>query len=540
MPIRPRHALGNARPAAPGPFIGRSDLIALFERVLVVLGQSLRPVIVLYGIGGIGKTSLRRRLVALADSRPDTIPLVLDFQVSGHRTPGTALFALRRVLGKEHKVKFPSFDIAYAAFWEKTHPGFKLAEQESGLLQTSNDIAQIVGSFGVTSIVQLVPKLAIVVSKSSGYLREWWLRRGSQELKDLPELKSAEIAERLPMFWAADVKDHLTRHRASVVVFVDAYETLWQGAQTETGLTECDTWVREWITHLPDVLWVICGREKLRWADSAPEWNQRLDQHLVTGLNDDEVEQFLTTSGVSDPDARRAISEASFGVPLYLELALETWRDVRVRQGREPVAADFDQSPQELFSRLVGHLPRNEIEALKVLSVPRFWTNRLAEQLMVEFRTGFSIAALRGLPQLPFINPGPLPETWTMNQLARACLNDRIPAEFRIRIHRYLFDLYAGKLDGLRAQAISDESWQLLTEATHHALQALKSRELAAWVLTATEPFAVDETRMLLVPLCQQVIKVIEAAPEPEPAALARLRERMTRLVNSGATTGSS
>jgi hypothetical protein len=532
MPIRPKHVFGKPQPAAPGPFIGRSDLIALFERALTVPGQAARPVIVFYGIGGIGKTSLRRRLTALVDSRPDTIPVVLDFQVSSFRTPGTALSALRRTLVEEHKVRFPTFDIAYAAFWEKTHPGSRLAEEESGLLKTSNDIAQIVGSLGVTSVVQLIPKLAIAVNKGSGYLREWWLRRGSRELKDLPELESAEIAERLPMFWAADLKDHLTRQNASVVVFVDAYELLGEGARTEAGLAERDHWVREWVAHLPNVLWVISGRERLRWTDSEPGWNQRLDQHLVTGLSDDEVEQFLTLAGVSDPDVRETISEASLGVPLYLELALETWRDIRVRQGREPTTADVDQNPQELFSRFVGHLPRNEIEALKVLAVTRFWTSALAELLMVEFRTGFSIAALSGLPQLPFISPGPLPETWTMNRLVRACLDDRTPTEFRVRVHRYLFDHYALKLEDVRARAISDDSWQLLTEANHHAQHSLKSREYASWVLTATQPFAADETRMLLVPLYQQVIKVIEAGSEPEPAVLARLRERMARLMD--------
>ena len=54
MPIRPKHVFGKAQPAAPRLFIGRNDLIALFERVLAVPGQNLRPVIVLYGIGGIG------------------------------------------------------------------------------------------------------------------------------------------------------------------------------------------------------------------------------------------------------------------------------------------------------------------------------------------------------------------------------------------------------------------------------------------------------------------------------------------------------
>jgi len=531
MPIRPKHTFGKAQPAAPGPFIGRKDLIALFEQALAVPGQAARPVIVFYGVGGIGKTSLRRRLVALADSRPDTIPVVLDFQVGSYRTPGAALFALRRTLGKEHKVKFPSFDIAYAAFWEKTHPGSRLAEEESGLLKTSDDIAQIVGSLGVTSVVQMVPKLAIVVSKGSGSLREWWRRRGSQELKRLPELESAEIAERLPMFWAADLKDHLTRHPASVVVFIDAYEKLGEGARTEAGLAERDRWVREWVAHLPDVLCVVSGRERLIWGDSEPEWNQRLDQHLVSGLTDDEVEQFLAFAGINDPDVREVVSEASLGVPLYLNLALETWRDIRLGRKREPVAPDFGQNPQELFSRFVGHLPRNEIEALKVLAVPRFWTDALAEQLMVEFRTGFSIAALRGLPQLPFISPGPLPETWTMNRLVRACLSDRTPPEFRVRVHRYVFDYYARKLEDTRLLAISDDSWQLLTEASHHARYALKSREFGSWVLTATTPFAADETRMLLVPLYQQVIKVIEVGPEPEPAALAQLRERMARLM---------
>ena len=536
MPIRPKHVLGKSAPASPRPFVGRTEFTAIFEQALVRCGPGPKPALVFYGTGGIGKTSLRQRLTKLITSRDGVVSAVLDFSTVNYRSAETALFLLRKMLGEQHKVRFPTFDIAYAVYWQKAHPGADLKKEEPWFLEAGNQVAEIAGQLGVASLVGLLPKLAITIARSGKYFQEWWQRRGSHDISELPGLEPREICRRLAAFWSADFQDQLVQRNASGVVFIDSYQELWEGATTDANLTERDAWVRSWMAQLPEVLWVVCGRDRLRWTEFEPEWQGRLDQHLLPGLSDDDAGQFLSSCGITDPAVQEAIVEGSLGVPYYLQLAVDTWESIRNRESREPITADFADTPRAVFSRFVGHLPRNEIEALKVLAGPRYWNAALAERLMREFRTGFSIGALGELPKLPFVSRGPLPETWTLNRLVRASLADHTPPEFQLRLHRYLFDLHARQLEELQRSSATDDPWQVLTDAFYHAQQALSSADFVAWVLTATEPFSDGPTRMFMVPLYQQVISIVETRSGDPPSALAELRRRLSRLMGARET----
>jgi hypothetical protein len=531
MPIRPKHVLGRSAPLSPRPFVGRAEFVAQFEQALALPGPGTKPTLVFYGAGGIGKTRLRRRLAELIESRADAVSAVLDFDTPNYRSAETALFLLRRVLGERHKVKFPTFDIAYTVYWQKAHPGADLNKEEPWFLEAGDRVAEIAGQLGAVSLVGLIPKLALTVARGGRYLQEWWQRRGSRELSELPELDLREIRDRLATFWSVDLQDHLVQRSASGVIFVDSYQELWGDATTDANLAERDLWVRRWMALLPQVLWVVCGRDRLRWTEFEPEWQGRLNQHLLPGLPDADAVQLLDSCGITDPAVREAIVEGSLGVPYYLQLAVETCESIRNRESREPTVADFADTPREIFARFVGHLPRNEIEALKVLAGPRYWDAALAERLMIEFRTGFSISALQELPQMPFVGRGPLPGTWTLNRLVRSSLTDRTPPEFRLRLHRYLFDLHSRQLEGFRQSTACGDPWQVLTDAFYHAQQALSSTDFVTWVLTATEPFADGPTRMFLVPLYQQVIGVVEARPGDPPPAMPELHRRLSELM---------
>ena len=44
-----------------------------------------------------------------------------------------------------------------------------------------------------------------------------------------------------------------------------------------------DEWVRELVLQLPEVLWVITGRERLRREELDEDWRNCQQQHLVGG-----------------------------------------------------------------------------------------------------------------------------------------------------------------------------------------------------------------------------------------------------------------
>lgn len=88
-----------------------------------------RNVLVYYGMGGVGKTRLSKEL----DSRYETgvepgelrATFRVDFDEGGASDLEGILLGLRASLGR-WKAKWPAFDLAFAVYWERAHPGVPL------------------------------------------------------------------------------------------------------------------------------------------------------------------------------------------------------------------------------------------------------------------------------------------------------------------------------------------------------------------------------------------------------------------------------
>ena len=109
------------------------------------------------------------------------------------------------------------------------------------------------------------------------------------------------------------------------MLFLDTYESLWENRRVEHLRFTVDRWVRAWVQELPEVLWVITGREKLYWHKLDPEWDAVIDQHLIGGLADEDARRFLHTAGLMDTSVQNAIIRGAAGLPFRLDLAVDTY-----------------------------------------------------------------------------------------------------------------------------------------------------------------------------------------------------------------------
>jgi hypothetical protein len=321
MPIGPKHRLGEPGPTVARQFADREEFIGVFEQAVSELPPKKYEVLVYYGVGGIGKTSLRIELCRLLQEKhPQTMWAVLDFLTPTYRDVETALFWLRQELNHNYKVQFPSFDLAYVIFWHKSRPQTPLRQDPTrleALLEKGTLFANLVSLVGEVPILSLVPKLSTLITKADRFFREWWTKRGHRELYQLQEMSPAEIAEWLPAFWAADLKDYLEREGRPAVLFMDTYEALWEGRRTEGRFFSQDEWVRELVAQLPEVLWVITGQQRLRWEEVNEDWRTYQHQHLVGGLAECDAQRFLASCGITEEALQEAIVEGSKGVPFY-------------------------------------------------------------------------------------------------------------------------------------------------------------------------------------------------------------------------------
>jgi tetratricopeptide (TPR) repeat protein len=521
MPLRPKHTLVAGRPSAQGQFTDREDFIQAFRNALAGNRPDKHQVLVFYGVGGIGKTSLRRELQRLIEDQPDVVAAALDFDLAQYRDQETALFALRKELQYKYRVSFPTFDVAYAVYWQKTHPQTPMSKENLSLLEDSVHLMDVIHLAKDLPFIGIIARLGVLTVKGGLLLKDWWEKRGNQELKGLAAMEPLDIAGRLPMYWAADVKAALAGK--SAVIFLDTYDALTEAERVEGKLREREAWVRELVAQLPEVLWVICGREQLRWAEADKEWAGALQQHLVGGLSDNDAQQFVTACGIDDPAIQGAIVTSSQGVPYFLDLAADTWVEIRDRHKRQPVTEDFAHTRLETFDRFLRHLTHPEVETLKVLSVPRFWDYPLCEALVTKFQTGFSLTAFADLCRFSFISEGSATGTYTMHQLMRQSLQEHQAPELKDRVHRFMFDSYGRDLAGIRPGDIGVRQRGALTEAAYHGSIVLPPHEFLDWFLPVTAFFVqANELRFLLTKV-EPVMSRVENELGPKHPELARV-----------------
>jgi tetratricopeptide (TPR) repeat protein len=513
--IKPKYTLtgaaGDTSPKAGKKFTDRETFLAAFENALATKIKDEHKLLVYYGVGGIGKTTLRKELgKRLETDNPEIVWTAIDLDTPTYREQETALFVLRNQLHEKFKINFPSFDIAYTVYWQKTHPQTPMTKDNFPLLTGVNVVAGIMRVVGEMPYIGFVPKLTKAFMTGGNVFREWWRKRGEKELANLPNLEPKEISLRMPMFWASDMKDFLEEKKKEAVLFLDTYEALWENQKADGGFFMRDEWIRELVSHLPEVVWVICGREKLRWFEQDEEWNNYTQQHLLGRLSDTDSAFFLNSCGISKPEVQSVIIKASKGVPHFLDLAVDTYYEIESRHNREPVAKDFAKTQESVLERFLRYLDKTEIETLKALSSARIWGSEIFRLLVNEFQTGYPITAMDNLCRFSFINATEKAGTHTMHELMRESLQAKLDSETLKLLHKALFDFYNEKLKNIDVKNIDDTAKQSLIEAVYHGKNCFNPGEYFDWLCMASRIFLDAAQHRMLMPMYEDVLKIME------------------------------
>ncbi|MFD7206288.1 ATP/GTP-binding protein [Streptomyces sp. NPDC059893] len=182
---------------------------------------------------------------------------------------------------------------------------------------------------------------------------------------------------------------------------------------------------------MPNAFFVITGRNRLQWAEdglqgqldwtgptawpglaahvpgsratSGPEARQILIGDLSPEDCDNHLARRLAHNGqpLITPEVRRAITDRSHGLPLYLDLAVLRFLDIR-RSGRLPQPEDFGDFPA-LISRTVSDLTGDERHVLRSVSLLDAFSVPLAAQVAA---LTHDAPALR-LAERPFVTADP-------------------------------------------------------------------------------------------------------------------------------------
>ena len=360
-----------------------------------------------YGLGGAGKSSLLRRLEEelLGDGelpedearaaclaareklsrRRKAVVLRADFDDAALNSPEDVLLRFRAQLMRQNdKAFFPLFDMAMLRLSQKY--GRRLPPDEEKELVTDNPVISfaldVVGDLtGVGLLIgaaQTAAKVGQGVARTLAG-RKNAIRKANAEMSrmDVPDLE-----RRLPYYFAMDVN---AMDLPLVCVYLDTYEKMTaraEGVGRSTGFDE--EWLkgnRGLVRNLGSAVFVIAGREQLRWTDLP------FEERYIEALSQADSVDFLTSCGIEDSELCAGLYRLTGGEPIYLDLCVDEYerltdpdRGDRKAPG-DLTVKDFGENRDRLVERHTRYIPSNLRDALYLLAAMGRWSDAVCEEL---------------------------------------------------------------------------------------------------------------------------------------------------------------
>jgi tetratricopeptide (TPR) repeat protein len=546
MPIQ-RPSERAERPSALDVFTDREELIAAFERNLAHKKPEEHRVLVFYGDGGIGKTTLLQKLEQLHRQRcPQALMGRLDLAGADTTPPDLLLFRLRRLFPT---IPFPSFSLALAEYGRRFHPEQVYGNDRKELLQGAGPYADALAG-GLEVLANLSGVGAAVnamkaAATAQRQLSEWVQRRAEPWLQRSQSLSEEQMLAQLPLQWARDFRqafstqleqdwdDAITYSGPPPLIAFDTYETLWHSGMGRSGRRRepRERWLVDLVSELPEVLWVIGGRDRMSWDEGYDQgWSEACEQHLVGQLSEEDARSFLAKRGIKEPAIVEKILRQAAGVPFYLELETQLY-DKTPAEERTPEV--FGGSQQEQIDRLLTHLDASERATLKLLAAFGIWDRELFSQAVSHFATGYPATGAAELGRFWSIEPIGEGRWQLHNEMAHHLQADerqRDQGTFE-KVHRWGFAYFDGPLEGLEAKAIQAEDAERLQRALRHARMIQPVAEWAAWLEKRLEQLGKGTIWQPLLSVAERGVQ--EAAKElgANDPAVAGLLDRQATLL---------
>ncbi|GLW58120.1 hypothetical protein [Kitasatospora phosalacinea] len=378
-------------------------------------------VIAFHGVGGVGKTTLLRKLeasLAAADQRPRQwgtglgagerlLPVRIDLSRSASTGSDfeRVVLTIRLALAGAVGLPMPGFDLALRRYWDAQHPGEPLEEyiRRTGLMgkvgqllpgQLGEAVGQIAGALQLPGLVgsaagQVATALVTALRERREQARALaGAARTAALLEAEPDLEALSY---YPHLLAWEISRLPAKKALVPVVLLDTFEDTADRHRDLERLLQRLVWL------MPNCFFVIAGRNRLAWGENAlegeldhtgplawphlaPRGQQPAQtaggarQHLLGDFSPADCDHYLASRLTRDgaplipAEIRAIITERSHGLPLHLDLAVARFLEIR-RTHRTPAPADFDHTFPALIARTLSDLTPDERHVLRSASL---------------------------------------------------------------------------------------------------------------------------------------------------------------------------
>lgn len=329
-----------------------------------------------YGIGGIGKSRLQEQLALELDEANQTLYVSHDMKTSNDQ-----LSVLRLLANQLRKkgVRFLFYDYARYRRSELSGDEVEFVDKKT-IVESSPILSEIF------DICDCIPVVSDITSPAKYLLDKYskvktMFNEHSDILKKIDKMNVKDIYESLPNLFAYDLNLYLEKNKKPLVIFIDTYEALVNYTNVFDDALSKDKWLRDnnygAVSSSVNILWVICGRNILRWNELHTSWDNtaKFITYTMGDLSEEDTNALLESKLIKDSKMKKYIYDISNGTPLYLELCIDNYNDAYKNNGVLPTVEDIGLNKESLVERYVQYRDNTERELLHILASFGTWTS---------------------------------------------------------------------------------------------------------------------------------------------------------------------
>jgi tetratricopeptide (TPR) repeat protein len=413
-----------------------------------------KRILVIHGVGGVGKSSLLRMFrlhcksinvpVALASGDEDKSALeVLTRWADDLKTDGVPLPAFGKTFAQ------------YRALQTKV---------ENEAAKAAGKVTKEAAKMLVETAASTIPGIGPLVGKLGGMgaeaLTDWLFSRGFKK-PDVDLL--LDPAKKLTDDFLADMANAADKRR--IVLMLDTFEQM----------TALEDWTREiaqrvgQISNLPyGVLLVIAGRAVPNWDRTWHGWMANAQVEELKPMSEDKMRELIRRyyatlrGGEPDPKQVEAIIAFARGLPMVVTSAVQLW----VKYGVEDFQAVKPEIVANLVDRLMEGVPKELAPALEAAAIVRWFDQPILRTVLQREDVREVYNELR---RFPFVRTRA--EGLALHDAVRDILDENLRVQDAER-HRELHERAAAYFEKRLEKATGEEAERLSLERLYHRIRA--------------------------------------------------------------------
>lgn len=403
-------------------------------------------VLTYYGFGGIGKTSLLKQLIIeIKQMLPENQQYYVYHDFNTSTESRTVLESLKNALTTKYNFSFPLFELGLYIYANKIGQNANSPEVKQ-LIDKSPFLRFIVDTAGSIPIIGVASTVLDVADKGIALLRTY-IKNHPQELTRIENMDAEDLYQYLPCLFSQDMRNNIKKLDAPLVIFLDTYERLVNEIDATGDPLQNDLWLRNlWgnrgvILDIPNTLWVIAGREKLKWDKLDIDWEGSIEQHILGDLSKFDSCNFLETAGVTDSKLREDLYLLTNGTPVYLDLCVEPYHRL-IAQGVTPTASMFGKNTHELIERFLRYMSDSQKELIFIFACLQKWNDSLIFDIGKNILSSFNTITYSKAKELSFVITSNASE-YSIHQTVGEVLFEYCPSMLKNQVSTHALNYYS-------------------------------------------------------------------------------------------------